>query len=148
MVDPLLTFVKIALKIFFDLIFDQIISLSIKDMERDRRGDCNRDDTFVISGPNKKRPSDLLKALRNDSFKKNLSNFSLIFLRRQFEQLDWGQNCARNNGFVVLCFYRSRRKSHKRNRRKIIWYTRRGRYKKDFTSFKYYGSRKRCNSHV
>ncbi len=37
-----------------DLIFDQIITPSIKDMERDRRSDCDRDDTFVISGPNKK----------------------------------------------------------------------------------------------
>ena len=62
MVDPLLTFGKIPFEIFsrmcnmkakrVDSIFDQIISPSIKDMERDRRGDCNRNDTFVISGLN------------------------------------------------------------------------------------------------
>lgn len=62
-----------------DLIFDQIITPSIKDMERDRRGDCDRDDTFVISGPNQKRPSDFLKALRNDSFKKQIVKFFIDF---------------------------------------------------------------------
>ena len=64
-----------------DLIFDQIKSPSIKDMERDRRGDCNRYDTFVISGPNKKQPSDFLKALRNDSFKKQLVKFFFDFFK-------------------------------------------------------------------
>ncbi len=62
LVDPLLTFGKIASEFFsrmcnmkakkVDSILDQIISPSIKDMERDHRGDCNRDDTFAISGPN------------------------------------------------------------------------------------------------
>jgi hypothetical protein len=58
-----LTFGEIAFNIFrkmcrmnakiLDLIFDQIKTSSIKDMERDRLGNCDIDDTFVISGPNK-----------------------------------------------------------------------------------------------
>jgi hypothetical protein len=68
-----------------DLIFDQIKTPSIKDMERDRLGNCDRDDTFFILGPNQKRPSDFLKALRNDSLKKTNSQiFNLFFLWRPF----------------------------------------------------------------
>jgi hypothetical protein len=62
-----------------DLIFDQIKTPSIKDMERDRLGNCDRDDTFVISGPNQKLSSDFLKALRNDSFKKRIVKFLIYF---------------------------------------------------------------------
>lgn len=52
-----------------DLVFDQIVTPSIKDIERDRRSDGDRDVPFIITGPNQLRPNDFLKALRNDNFK-------------------------------------------------------------------------------
>jgi hypothetical protein len=62
-----------------DLIFDQIKTPSIKDMERDRLGNCDRDDIFFISGPYHKRPSVFLKVLRNDSLKKQILKFLIYF---------------------------------------------------------------------
>ena len=58
-----------------DLVFDTFVTPSIKDMERDRRSQSDREVEFRISGPNQKRPSDFLKALRNDSFKSELVKF-------------------------------------------------------------------------
>ncbi len=58
-----------------DLVFDRFITPSIKDAERDRRSKSGRDTPLKISGPNQQRPSDWLKALRNDSFKTELVKF-------------------------------------------------------------------------
>ncbi|KAI9559499.1 hypothetical protein GHT06_013493 [Daphnia sinensis] len=58
-----------------DLIFDRFIMPSIKDAERDRRSNSERDMPIKISGPNQQRPTDWLKALRNDCFKRELSKY-------------------------------------------------------------------------
>ena len=59
-----------------DLVFDQIVSPSIKDCERDSRaGSENRSMSYSIGGPGQKRPRDFLKALRNDGFKDSLVNY-------------------------------------------------------------------------
>ena len=59
-----------------DLIFDRIVSPSIKDIERDRRcSGSDRDVHWNINGPEQLRPSDFIKALRNDDYKKNIVNF-------------------------------------------------------------------------
>ncbi len=55
-----------------DLVFDRIMTPSIKDAERDNRSVSERDVPFNISGPNQQRPSDFLKASRNDNFKREL----------------------------------------------------------------------------
>lgn len=84
--DLPLTFGRLALHILkkicnstskrIDIIFDKIISPSIKDCERDRRaGSADRNVSFTISGEEQKRPNDFLKALRNDSFKSELVQF-------------------------------------------------------------------------
>ena len=58
-----------------DLIFDHIVTPSIKDIERDHRSDGDREVPFMITGPNQLRLNDLLKALRNDNFKKEFVKF-------------------------------------------------------------------------
>lgn len=58
-----------------DLIFDLFIMPSIKDAERDRRSNSERDMLIKILGLNQQRPSDWLKALRNDCFKRELSKY-------------------------------------------------------------------------
>ena len=58
-----------------DLVFDRIITPSIKDAERDLRSHSERDLPIKISGPNQQRPSDLFRALRNDCFKQELVKF-------------------------------------------------------------------------
>lgn len=85
LVDLPTTFGKIALHILtklcgmnckrVDIVFNDILTPSIKDIERDRRSGSDRDGVFTISGPNQIRPSDFLKALRSDNFKKQLVNF-------------------------------------------------------------------------
>lgn len=81
-VDLPLTFGKIAFHVLrkicqtkakrVDLVFDTFVTPSIKDIERDRRSNSDRDVPFSITGPNKKRPSYFIKALRNDSLKRGL----------------------------------------------------------------------------
>lgn len=51
------------------LVFDNIASPSIKDLERDRRGNLERHTSYTTLGMKQKRPSNFLKALRSDSFK-------------------------------------------------------------------------------
>ncbi len=51
------------------LVFDHIISPSIKDLERDRRGNSERHTIYTTLGKKQKRPSNFLNALRSDSFK-------------------------------------------------------------------------------
>ncbi|XP_031341089.1 uncharacterized protein LOC116169200 [Photinus pyralis] len=58
-----------------DIIFDKIISPSIKDLERESRGIFDRDVEYSITGPDQKRPTDLFKALRSDKFKSSLVEF-------------------------------------------------------------------------
>ena len=56
------------------LIFDKTISPSIKDCERNKRGD-NRTVAYQIIGPEQKRPGNWLQALRVDQFKEALVEF-------------------------------------------------------------------------
>lgn len=58
-----------------DLVFDRVISPSIKDSERDRRSDDDRSSACKISGPNQHRPEDFVKMLRNDNFKREIVRF-------------------------------------------------------------------------
>ena len=52
------------------LVFDKVVSLSIKDCERDSRsGYQERHIQYQITGPNQRRPSNWLNALRFDQFK-------------------------------------------------------------------------------
>ena len=62
-----------------DLVFDHFITPSIKDAGRDRRVKSGRDMPLKISGSNQQCTSDWLKALRNDSFKTELSKFLTLF---------------------------------------------------------------------
>ena len=52
------------------LVFDNISSPSIKDIERDRRGNSDRHTNYSNLGLKQKRPTNFLLALRSDSFKK------------------------------------------------------------------------------
>ncbi|EFX79054.1 hypothetical protein DAPPUDRAFT_245429 [Daphnia pulex] len=56
------------------LIFDRVTSPSIKDMEQDKRTDSDRDVPFKIAGDNQLRPTDFIKALRNNNFKRELGD--------------------------------------------------------------------------
>ena len=57
-------------------ISDKTVSPSIKDAERDSRSkDAYRSTSFAIGGPKQERPSDWLRALRCDAFKKELIQF-------------------------------------------------------------------------
>lgn len=60
-----------------DLVSDTIASPSIKDCERERRG---RDGllSYKISVPNMKLPPNLVKELRNYSFKRELISFLIV----------------------------------------------------------------------
>ena len=59
------------------LVFDKTVSPSIKDCERDSRA-SNRSAAYYIAGPEQKRPSNWLAALRNDQFKESLVDFLVI----------------------------------------------------------------------
>lgn len=55
------------------LVFDKIVTPSIKDIERDRRTATGfREDNFVIGGPHQKCPTNFIMALRQDNFKRAL----------------------------------------------------------------------------
>lgn len=58
----------------YDVIFDQYLSPSIKDYERDLRRESTQLD-FNITGPDQVRPSDFLKELKNIHFKEALVEF-------------------------------------------------------------------------
>jgi hypothetical protein len=59
-----------------DLVFDQILTPSIKDAERDRRcTTTGRDAAYNISGPNQVCPSNFIGELRNDNFKRAFVKF-------------------------------------------------------------------------
>ena len=59
-----------------DVVFDRILSPSIKDCERDNRAaGSNRHDTYVIAGAAQKRPTNFTAALRNNQFKDSLVKF-------------------------------------------------------------------------
>ena len=58
------------------MVFDRIVSPSIKDCERDKRSAGNdRHSTYVITGPAQKRPNNFIGALRNNQFKDSLVKF-------------------------------------------------------------------------
>ena len=59
------------------LVFDRVASPSIKDMERDKRTDSDREIPSEIGGDHQLRPTDFLKALRNDNFKRLFVSFLL-----------------------------------------------------------------------
>ena len=62
-----------------DLVFDQILTPSIKDAERDRRcTTTGRDAAYNISGPNQVCPSNFIGELRNDNFKRAFVKFLVI----------------------------------------------------------------------
>lgn len=56
------------------LVFDKTISPSIKDAERNKRSN-HRNMAYQITGPEQKRPSNWLQALRGDQFKEALVTF-------------------------------------------------------------------------
>ena len=58
------------------LVFDKVVSPSIKDCKRDSRsGYQERGSQYQITGPNKRRPSNWLNALRLDQFKVAINSF-------------------------------------------------------------------------
>ena len=64
-----------------DFIFDQILTPSIKDAERDRRATtATRDAAYQISGPDQVRPANFAAELRNDNFKRAFINFLVMAL--------------------------------------------------------------------
>ncbi|KAK4028865.1 hypothetical protein OUZ56_021884 [Daphnia magna] len=60
------------------LVFDNIVSPSIKDLERDRRGTSERHTHYTILGLKQKRPSNFLNALWSDTFKLQLGKLLSI----------------------------------------------------------------------
>ena len=58
----------------FDLVFDNYISPSIKDVERDHRN-ADRNSKYQIVGPFQARPSDMSTALKSYSFKESLIDY-------------------------------------------------------------------------
>ena len=61
------------------LVFDKIISPSIKDAERNKRSN-QRGMAYQIIRPEQKRPSNWLQALRGDQFKEALVTFLVDYL--------------------------------------------------------------------
>ena len=61
------------------LVFDKVISPSIKDIERNARSASSRQETYTITGPEQTRPTNWLNALRIDSFKTSLVEFLTTF---------------------------------------------------------------------
>ena len=61
------------------LVFDKIISPSIKDAERNKRSN-QRGMAYQITRPEQKRPSNWLQALRGDQFKEALVTFLVDYL--------------------------------------------------------------------
>ena len=57
------------------LIFDRILTPSIKDVERDLRATDERSAGYRISGPDQTRPQNFIKELRNDNFKREFVKF-------------------------------------------------------------------------
>ena len=58
------------------LVFDKAVSSSVKDCKRDSRSGCHeRGSQYQITGPNQKRPSNWLNALRFDQFKVAINSF-------------------------------------------------------------------------
>lgn len=57
------------------LIFDKIVSPSIKDEARDRRMNSGRVDTYTVIGPQQRLSTTFQKSLGDDNFKKALVNF-------------------------------------------------------------------------
>lgn len=58
------------------LVFDKIVTPSLKDVERDRRISTDlREENYIITGPRQRRPANFLGALRQDSFKKSLVTY-------------------------------------------------------------------------
>lgn len=86
-----------------DIIFDRTISPSIKDSERDRRAsDQDRNVSYSINGPLQQRPTDFIKALRNDDFKKSLVEFLVeswkddsfsVFMGNKIVYITHNENC-------------------------------------------------------
>lgn len=62
------------------VVFDRCVSPSIKDHERDRRSTGGRDAFYEISGPHQTKPTNFLKELRCDSFKKAFISFFVTAL--------------------------------------------------------------------
>ena len=58
-----------------DIVFDTYEEPSIKGMERERRGTCDRN--YKIIGPQQTRPADFNEALKSPSFKRELPTFLL-----------------------------------------------------------------------
>ena len=58
-----------------DIVFDTYEEPSIKGMERERRGACDRN--YKIIGPQQTRPADFNEALKSPSFKRELPTFLL-----------------------------------------------------------------------
>ena len=61
------------------LVFDKIISPSIKDAERNKRSN-QQGMAYQITRPEQKRPSNWLQALRGDQFKEALVTFLVDYL--------------------------------------------------------------------
>ena len=62
-----------------DIVFDKIVTPSIKDNERDIRAQgLDRHTAYEISGPVQNRPNDFVGALRNNAFKQALIKFLVI----------------------------------------------------------------------
>lgn len=62
------------------IVFDKLVRPSIKDIERDKRANLyERSTQFLIQGSEQQRPSDFMKAMRNDNFKQSLIKFLCDF---------------------------------------------------------------------
>ena len=88
------------------LVFEKAVSPSIKDCERDSRsGYEERCSQYQITGPNQRRPSNWLNALRFDQFKVTLNSFLVsAWEDNSLTEIFQGKCLYVNNGDICYCF--------------------------------------------
>ena len=86
--------------------FDKVVSPSIKDCKRDSRsGYEERGTQYQITGPNQRRPSNWLNALRFDQFKVVINSFLVsIWEDDSLAEIFQGKCLYVNNGDICYCF--------------------------------------------
>ena len=88
------------------LVFEKAVSPSIKDCERDSRsGYEERCSQYQITGPNQRRPSNWLNALRFDQFKVTLNSFLVsAWEENSLTEIFQGKCLHVNNDDICYCF--------------------------------------------
>lgn len=87
------------------LIFDHIVSPSIKDCERDRRSDDDRSVEYGTIGKKQRRPGNFLKTLRNDNFKREFVKFlTSAFEEESLSEIMRDKTLYMTEGSACYCY--------------------------------------------